>query len=469
MERPGFVNTLSEVSRSTVEVPSLRVVVRGEGGKRITAPLGLDGVVVGGGEEADLVVEDARVSRRHCEVRLTGEGVVLRDLGSKNGTRVGAIAVREAVLGLEAHVTIGSSELWVERAGAPEMVELSEEASFGAAVGDSVPMRRLFEVLGRVAPRDVTVLLLGETGTGKEVLARAIHEASPRKKRPFVVLDCGAVDAGLLSAELFGHERGAFTGAAGARRGKLAEADGGTLFIDEIGELPLDLQPKLLRALQSKEFTPLGASRPERFDARVVSATHRNLKKLVEDGKFRQDLFFRLSVVVATIPPLRDRSGDIPLLVTRLLEDIGAPLHLSDLPRGVLDVLRSYSWPGNVRELRNVLERLVALPDEPLDLVDSALPASLRGGASAAGGAPAGRERGGEALSWDPGLAALPLAEARGQVQERFLRWYLTAVLRECDGTVTRAALRMGVNRQYLHNLIRRCGLARGDFRDDDP
>ena len=469
MERPGFVNTLSEVSRSTVEVPSLRVVVRGEGGKRITAPLGLDGVVVGGGEEADLVVEDARVSRRHCEVRLTGEGVVLRDLGSKNGTRVGAIAVREAVLGLEAHVTIGSSELWIERAGAPEMVELSEEASFGAAVGDSVPMRRLFEVLGRVAPRDVTVLLLGETGTGKEVLARAIHEASPRKKRPFVVLDCGAVDAGLLSAELFGHERGAFTGAAGARRGKLAEADGGTLFIDEIGELPLDLQPKLLRALQSKEFTPLGASRPERFDARVVSATHRNLKKLVEDGKFRQDLFFRLSVVVATIPPLRDRSGDIPLLVTRLLEDIGAPLHLSDLPRGVLDVLRSYSWPGNVRELRNVLERLVALPDEPLDLVDSALPASLRGGASAAGGAPAGRERGGEALSWDPGLAALPLAEARGQVQERFLRWYLTAVLRECDGTVTRAALRMGVNRQYLHNLIRRCGLARGDFRDDDP
>lgn len=469
MERPGFVNTLSEVSRSTVEVPSLRVVVRGEGGKRITAPLGLDGVVVGGGEEADLVVEDARVSRRHCEVRLTGEGVLLRDLGSKNGTRVGAIAVREAVLGLEAHVTIGSSELWVERAGAPEMVELSEEASFGAAVGDSVPMRRLFEVLGRVAPRDVTVLLLGETGTGKEVLARAIHEASPRKKRPFVVLDCGAVDAGLLSAELFGHERGAFTGAAGARRGKLAEADGGTLFIDEIGELPLDLQPKLLRALQSKEFTPLGASRPERFDARVVSATHRNLKKLVEDGKFRQDLFFRLSVVVATIPPLRDRSGDIPLLVTRLLEDIGAPLHLSDLPRGVLDVLRSYSWPGNVRELRNVLERLVALPDEPLDLVDSALPASLRGGASAAGGAPAGRERGGEALSWDPGLAALPLAEARGQVQERFLRWYLTAVLRECDGTVTRAALRMGVNRQYLHNLIRRCGLARGDFRDDDP
>jgi DNA-binding NtrC family response regulator len=443
--------TRTDGSARTVLVPSLQVVARAAGGTQLSAPLGMDGVVVGSGADASLVLEDPQVSRRHCEFRVTEGGVVLRDLGSKNGTWLGPVSVREVLIAPEVRVEVGGSQVWIERAGDARRLDLSEDARFGDAVGQSVAMRALFKVLEQAAPTDSTVLLLGETGTGKGLLARAIHAASPRRKGPFVVLDLAALDPGLLRSELFGYEKGAFTDASAPRDGRLAAADGGTLFIDEVGELPLSLQTTLLTALDDRRYSPVGSNRWVGFDARIIAATHQNLKKLAEEGKFRQDLYFRLGVITVRVPPLRDRKEDLPLLIERLQSRLKGPRPPAPFSPRVLEVLRAYHWPGNVRELRNVVERLSVLPDSPLDLASGDAPSAA-----------APRE------PWSAGLAELPLAEARELLQKRFLRWYLTAVLRSCDDVVTAAARHMGVGRQRVHDLIREAGLSRKDLAKGD-
>jgi DNA-binding NtrC family response regulator len=451
-EPPIFASTLIDVQERTVVLPSVRVAVTSERGSPIEAALGFAPIVVGTSPECDLVVSDARVSRRHCELRLTPRGIVLRDLGSKNGTFLGEVPIVEIILPVDVTVTMGASHLSARVSGAPSTLSLSSRERFGDAVGRSVAMRALFAKLERAAATSETILLLGESGTGKEVLARAIHDASPRAGGPFVVLDCSAIAPSLVEAEVFGYARGAFTGAATARAGLLEQSEGGTLFIDEIGELPLDLQPKLLRALEARKVRRLGSNEWVSFDARVVAATHRNLRAQVASGAFRQDLYYRLAVVEVSVPSLRERKDDIPLLVEHFLARREPRRALADLPPHAMDILRAYDWPGNVRELRNIVARLVLFPELGLEGLApvGAQPASA--GAPAPVGASVDDEGLGE-------LLALPLLEARETVVAQLERRYLTVKLREHDGNVTRTADAVGVSRQFLHRLIERHNL----------
>jgi transcriptional regulator with PAS, ATPase and Fis domain len=443
---PASTCTLTTISERGVLLPPVVVTVTPEGGSPVEAPLGMAPLVVGTSPECDLVVADARVSRRHCELRLGLRGLLLRDLDSKNGTFLGEVPVLEIGLPVGVAVTLGSSRLSVRVDGAPSVVALSDAERFGEAIGRSVVMRALFAKLERAAATTETLLLLGESGTGKEVLAKAIHAASGRRDEPFVVFDCSAVAPSLVEAELFGVARGAFTGAATARAGLLEEAHGGTLFIDEIGELPLDLQPKLLRALEEKKVRRLGSSEWVRCDARVVAATHRNLRAQVAAGAFRLDLYYRLAVVEIAVPALRERKDDIPLLVDRFLAMKDPPRTAADLPPRAAELLQAYDWPGNVRELRNVVARLVLFPE----LVDEL------GGAPPSPPPPAAPEP-------PSPLLDLPLLEAREIVLERFERSYVSVKLQQHRGNISHAADAMGVSRQLVYRLVERYGL-KGKF-----
>ena len=441
-------HTLTTVRADAAALPSLRVVLLAEGAE-VSVPLGIDPVVVGTGAECDLVVSDRKVSRRHCSLTLSDKGVVLSDLGSKNGTFVGTLTVREALLGPETIVSVGTQRLTVRVVGVPSVVALSPTPRFGRALGGCVSMRALFARLTQAARTDETILLRGESGTGKELLARAIHDESRRGKRPFVVFDCGAVSPQLIEAELFGSVRGAFTGATDNRDGVLAEVQGGTLFLDEIGELPIDLQPKLLRVLEARQFRPVGGSAWHALDARIVAATHKDLRTALADGTFRSDLYYRVAVIEARVPALRERGEDLDLLVEQILASLTPARALSELPPNTMAMLRSYPFPGNVRELRNVLTRVALFPDLGVDAFESLRPAGSAVAGAADGLAP-----------W----LALPLREAREQVVERFEATYLAAKLRDHGGNVARTAQGIGVSRQFLYRLLERY-----DLRSNDP
>jgi transcriptional regulator with GAF, ATPase, and Fis domain len=303
-------------------------------------------------------------------------------------------------------------------------------------------MRTIFGLLERIVDTDATVLFLGETGTGKDLLARALHDDSPRAGRPFVVVDCGAVAPSLIESELFGHERGAFTGAAGQRQGAFEAAAGGTVFLDEIGELPLDLQPKLLRVLEQREVRRVGGNKTISVDIRILAATRKDLDREVAANRFREDLYFRLAVVPVTVPPLRERRDDIPLLVDRFLEALtrgAAP----SVPAETMAALGAHDWPGNVRELRNVLERALYLnPDRTAPLRLAALPSAP----SSSTAAP----------PFDP---ALSYGENRERAESAFERAYLEWLLRRAEGNVSEAARQAKMDRKYLHKLLKKHGL----------
>jgi transcriptional regulator with PAS, ATPase and Fis domain len=404
---------------------------------------------IGTGAASHLRLQDRAVSRVHCEIRIVGDTMRIVDSGSTNGTYVDGVRVYEASLAAGTAVRVGATVLSVATGHASYSVELSARHQFGEVIGASVEMCRLYAILEKIAPTDTTVLIRGETGTGKELAARAIHDASARARFPFIVVDCGAIAENLIESELFGHVRGAFSGAVSERRGLFEEANGGTLFLDEIGELPAALQPRLLRVIETFEVRRVGGNTSKRVDVRVLAATNRSLTESINAGTFREDLYYRLAVVEVELPPLRARKSDIPLLAQHFLRRYGGDKDL--FPEEMLASLAARAWPGNVRELRNFIERSVSLG------VGSGA-ASVTGPA-AAPGAP---------LPADVETIVpthLPLKDARAVWNEQFEMLYVKALLAKTKGNVTRAADLAGINRRSLQRLIAGLGL-----RDqDDP
>ena len=409
-------------------------------------------------EDNDLVVDDESVSRYHAELRVEDEGHVIEDLGSTNGTFVNGVQIREAYLKPGCKVTLGKTDLRFQ--SLDERVELtpSPREAYGEIVGKSLRMREIFGILEKIAPTEATVVVEGETGTGKEVVARCIHATSLRAKLPFVVVDCGAVPENLIESELFGHEKGSFTGAIAARQGLFQIADGGTVFLDEIGELSLELQPKLLRALERREVRPVGSNRVEKVDVRMLAATHRNLEELVRTGRFREDLFYRLSVVRIFVPPLRDRKEDIPLLAKHFLRagrfnrDPDGNPKVKGLSRDTLDSLVSYHWPGNVRELLNVIERACSFAEQetvqPEDLPDHI-----------SGVETLTRRSSPEAPTVSDQVdidLERSFKTAKEEWVSTFERDYIIALLRRNAGNISHAAKEADIDRKYFRKLMKK-------------
>ncbi len=393
-------------------------------------------VLIGSHASADLPLSDPYVSRLHARVDVDGQAFVLRDLGSTNGTRIHGTRIREALLHDGALIELGSTRVRFGLLQERFRIELSAEDVFEGLVGRSVPMRELFAVLARVAPSEATVLVEGETGTGKELVAGAIHARSRRAARPFVVFDCGAVAPGLIESALFGHEKGAYTGATSSQPGVFERADGGTVFLDELGELAPELQPKLLRVLEEGEVRRVGGLDTIAVDVRVVCATHRDLERMVAEGRFREDLYYRLAVIRLRVPPLRERRDDIPLLAAHFARAIESAETLTpEMLETMFSELRDRDLPGNVRELRNLVERAIVLAD----------PRQIR-----AGEFEAAEELG---RSIERSLRKqMTLREAK---QERE-REYLTALLGASSGDLDVAAKTAGVHRKSLERLLRR-------------
>jgi two-component system response regulator GlrR len=387
-----------------------------------------DSVTIGSHEGNGLVIPDATVSRFHARIELERDGFLLTDLDSTNGTWVGGLRVGSAWLPPKAKLQLGDVEVAFEVQREEQPLALAEADRFGALVGGSAAMRRLFDALERVAQSDATVLLTGETGTGKDLAAAEVHRHSRRRDRPFVVVDCGGLPETLIDAELFGHERGAFTGAATARAGAFEEAHGGTLFLDEVAELSPAMQTKLLRALEARTVKRLGSNEWRKVDARVVAATHQDLARLCNQRLFREDLYFRLAVVTLRLPALRERFDDLPLLVDAALDEWGERGRLA-VDERLLAALRARRWAGNVRELRNVVQRVLVLG--PAALADE--PAGDAGG-------------GGEE----------PYKVAKARAIEDFERRYLVALLERADGVVAKAARAADVDPAWLFRLIKR-------------
>jgi DNA-binding NtrC family response regulator len=382
-------------------------------------------VSVGSAASCDLVLNDETVSRHHVSIRTLPDAYLVTDLESTNGTFFSERRVHAIQLQPGDSFDLGKTRLRLE--AQRETIELPVSAAprFGRLLGRSADTRRLFARLEAVAALDATVLLVGETGTGKDLAARSLHETGPRAERPFVVVDCSAIPNNLMEAELFGHERGAFTGADRRRRGALMEAHGGTLFLDEISKLPYDMQPKLLRALENREVRPLGADRPVSFDARIVAACGSDLRLDVNRGVFREDLYYRLNIVTIRLPPLRERSDDIPLLANHFYRELTRDPE-GVLPPGIIKSLLLRSWPGNVRELRNAVERWVALSE-----VDEPEPVS-------------------------PETAEPSYATAKAQALAGFERSFLTQLMLRAGGNISQAARLAEMNRVTLLRLLRR-------------
>jgi len=440
-DHEGVDRTRVRTPRVVVRYSKIRVEVTAGPDRGASLDVAGQAVVAGKAEDCDLVLSDDMVSRRHCELEPVEGGVRVRDAGSTNGVFVGGVRVYDALLPLGSRLRIGDSEIAVIALG--ETVEREQTTSdrFGDLLGCSPRMRELFADLERISAADVTLLVEGETGTGKDLVAESVHRASARSAGPFVVFDCGAVSPALAESELFGHERGAFTGAVQAHAGVFEQANGGTLFLDEIGELPRELQPKLLRALENRQVRRVGGNKVIPFDARIVAATNRHLRTEVARGTFREDLYFRLAAAHVVTPPLRDRMEDLPLLVEHFLALERPPRSSVDIAEHVWDLFRAHRWPGNVRELRNAVQRLLVTPDRP-----------LRDGSDRGSTAPV------PAVTAEP----LPLRIARREASDAFERAYVASALARAEGSVTRAAAIAEVSRQMMQKLLRKHG--RGDL-----
>ncbi|HVE81347.1 MAG TPA: sigma 54-interacting transcriptional regulator [Myxococcales bacterium] len=432
--------------------PALRLVV--SDGPDVGKEIPLKGsVFIGTHQDCQLQLSDNTVSRYHLEIQVRPDGIFVKDQGSRNGTRLGQAKVDSFTAKVGTKFRVGRTELVI--ASQSQDGQAVAPTKFGRALGISQPMRDLFGALTRVAKTDSTVLLLGETGTGKEVLAEGVHQSSRRAKKPFVVVDCASVAPNLIESELFGHVKGSYTGATSDRDGAFALADGGTIFLDEVGELPLELQPRLLRILETGVIKRVGDTQERKVNVRVVAATHRNLEQEVKNGNFRLDLFYRLGVVMVNVPPLRDRLDDLELLCNHFARTLGRPDF--ELPADVLETLRKHIWPGNVRELRNLVERAVAGAEPELT------PTPIRRTSSNAKMVPLGERQATREL------ADLPFKEAKEKLLGSFVREYFAEILKRADGNLSRAARLAGIARPHLHEIVNKHGLRSVDGEPAEP
>lgn len=391
-------------------------------------------VLVGQSLACDIPLADRSVSRRHAALETDANGTRVVDVGSRNGTWIGDLRVRDTYLRPGEIIRFGDTLVRFDTDGVSRSIPTSTDTSFGRVIGMSPEMRALYPVFERVAKADVAVLIEGETGTGKEVLAESLHDRSARASGPFVVMDCTTISPSLLEAELFGHERGAFTGAISTRRGLFEEAAGGTLFIDEIGDLDLGLQAKLLRALEKKEVRRVGGTQWLHLDVRIIAATRRDLDREVAARRFRDDLYYRLAVARVELPALRRRQGDVAFLTRFLWARLGGDA--AELSPDVIQRFESYDWPGNIRELANAIARQIALGD-----FEPAMHGQPREASSGAAGVDLIDKivRSGQSMT-----------AARQKVVDEFERRYTSHMLELHGGNVTRAAAASGIGRRYF-------------------
>jgi transcriptional regulator with GAF, ATPase, and Fis domain len=417
---------------------------------RGTSKLVRSRLTIGSAADNDLVLSDDTVSRHHCELVRAPDGLHVRDLDSTNGTMIDKTRIVEAIVDAGSVLKVGDVDIQFKPTAHRVEVLPSEQHSFGSAIGSSLAMRTIFGMLERIAKTDATVLLEGETGTGKDILARSIWSESRRADKPFLVVDCGAVTYSLIESELFGHERGAFTGAYTARQGAFELADGGTVFLDEIGELPLDVQPKLLRVLETREFRRVGGNKTVATNVRVIAASKRDLHREVAAGKFREDLYFRLAVIPITVPPLRARRDDIPAIVAHLLKAAGdPPMTVAD---ETMHALSAHDWPGNVRELRNVLERAIYMAQAVSSTEINGV-ATLSTAMSTVD----------TAFYFE---ATKSYRETRSKFDAEFERRYVKWLLTRHAGNISAAAREARMDRKHLHDMAKKHGL-RGHDHDD--
>jgi DNA-binding NtrC family response regulator len=416
-----------------------------ETGESVGAPvlIGPEPLIVGRGDHCRLVLDDPRVSTSHCELTATSQGVHVRDLDSRNGTFVHQVRLdKGAYLGTDARLRCGQTWLALKVAGS-ESVPLSTSGSFGPLVGSSATMRRIYARLAGIAPHDLSVLITGETGTGKELVAEALHRASRRRDGPLIVVDCTTIPASLAESRLFGHEKGAFTGAVSRQISPFIEAHGGTIFFDELGELPVEIQPKLLRALEARQIQSVGSTRYQPIDVRVIAATRRNMHEEINTKRFRDDLYHRFAQAVVHVPPLRERPEDIPDLIARFLADLGDPEAITRIDKPTLDRLVRHDWPGNVRELRNVIVTAHALsnggPIEVSELLGARRPAGVQ--------------------PFDPISSARSFSVRKNEVLEVFERQFFGELHKVAGGNVSEMARMSGLSRPTVRQYLDRYGL----------
>ncbi len=441
------MKTVATTHPSTVDGADARVgvqvvVIEGPDAGRAARITSDVDCVIGTDPSADLVLRDDRVSRRHCTLRRDGSGIDVVDGASTNGTFYEGVRIDRATIAIGATLKLGHT--FVRLLAEPTELEItpSQSRRFGEMVGESLAMREVFAVLELAAESNATVLLEGETGSGKELAARAIHDASDRRKKPFVAIDCSALPEGLIESELFGHVRGAFTGATGPRKGAFVRADGGTLFLDELGSVPTNVQTRLLRVLEERRVRAVGSDDERVFDVRVVAASRDDLTRKVAEGAFRPDLYYRLSVLRVRIPPLRARREDLAPIALEILRVRGLEGPVTGLG---LETLHVHDWPGNARELRNAIDRAIALSPAARTFAELKI------------GALGPRTIEGDAASV---RSDLPFAEAKQLVITAFEKKYLADLVERADGNVSEAARLADVDRKHLRDLLDKYGLA---------
>lgn len=465
----GFPDNLSSTKiayisgrPTTLHLRKCKLVRESDDGKFAEYIFDQSTISIGAMDDNDIVLDDDTVSRYHCRIYQDDDAYLVSDQGSTNGTFVNRVRVRDAFLKPGCTITLGKTDLRFHILDERLEITPSNREAFGDIVGKSVAIRETFGVLEKIAPTNVTVVIEGETGTGKEVVAKTVHHFSQRKTAPFIVFDCGAVPENLIESELFGHEKGSFTGAIMTRQGLFELAQGGTIFLDELGELSLELQPKLLRVLEQREIRRVGSNKPIKVDVRVVAATNRNLEEEVKAGRFREDLFYRLSVVRIQLPPLRERREDLALLVKHFLRNSAfnksseGEMKIKGITRDALDSLLSYHWPGNVRELLNVIERACSFAEEEY-IHPEDLPEHISGlGIIKRRATP--DQTTAERSPNRPGKAELErtFKDAKEEWVAAFEKDYITHLLRKNNANISHAAREADIDRKYFRKLMKK-------------